>query len=60
MANTLITTGIVLIAAAIVGGGIKAFKIEIQTITSLNRQLMLGGLGLTLVIVGVVMTINEK
>ena len=60
MANTLVTAGILFIAAAIIGGGIKAFKIEIQAINSLKRQIMLGILGLVLVTAGTIVAINEN
>ena len=48
MQNTLLTTGIACLIAAIVGGGLKAFSIEIPLLSSLFRQLALGALGFIL------------
>lgn len=46
MQITLLTLGLVCVAAAIAGGGLKAFNIEIPTLDSLARQLLLGAFGL--------------
>src|SRR5689334_19310994 len=50
MNTTLLSAGIVCVIAAIVGGGLKAFNIEIPALNSLRRQLMLGLLGLVLLV----------
>jgi hypothetical protein len=51
MKTTLIILGIVCIIAAIVGGGLKAFGIEIPLLNSKKRQLLLFIFGLVLVAV---------
>ena len=48
MATTLLTTGLACLIAAIVGGGLKAFGIEIPILRSGKRQLALAGLGFIL------------
>jgi len=45
MGNTLLTTGLVCIVAAIVGGGLKAFGIEIGILRSWKRQGLLAMFG---------------
>jgi hypothetical protein len=45
MTTTLICTGIVCILAAILGGGLKAFDMELPIVTSLKRQVLLGVFG---------------
>jgi hypothetical protein len=44
----LISAGIACLIAAIVGGGLKAFAIEIPLLASMRRQLLLGLLGMIL------------
>lgn len=50
METVLLSTGLACLIAAIVGGGLKAFGIEIPLLQSLTRQLLLGGLGVLLVV----------
>ena len=50
MNTTLLTSGIACVAAAIVGGGLKAFGMEIPALASTRRQLMLAGFGACLVV----------
>jgi len=50
--NVLITAGIACLIAAIVGGGLKAFAIEIPLLASVRRQLLLGLLGALLLGLG--------
>lgn len=52
MDATLLTGGIACIIAAIAGGGLKAFGIEIRVLDSGRRQLALGAFGLLLVAAG--------
>jgi hypothetical protein len=52
METTLLTTGLVCLIAAIIGGGLKAFGIELPLVNSIPRQILLGGLGLVLVFAG--------
>jgi hypothetical protein len=52
MTNTLLTVGLVCIIAAIIGGGLKAFGIEIPVFQSTKRQILLGALGLILLLMG--------
>jgi hypothetical protein len=47
--KTLLGFGLACIVAAIVGGGLRAFDVEIPVVNSLARQLLLGALGLILV-----------
>jgi hypothetical protein len=51
MNNTLLTAGLVCTIAAIIGGGLKAFGIEIPVLQSTARQCLLGGLGLILIFI---------
>lgn len=55
MDEKLIWTGIACIIASIVGGGLKAFEIEIPLFTNLKRQMLLGAVGLIILITGVIM-----
>jgi hypothetical protein len=48
MATTLLTAGIACIVAAIVGGGLKAFGLEIPALASSRRQIGLGLFGAAL------------
>jgi hypothetical protein len=48
MFNLLVTTGLACVVASIVGGGLKAFGIEIPALASRSRQVTLGILGLVL------------
>ena len=52
METTLTTAGIACIIAAIVGGGLKAFAIEIPALHSGRRQAALGAFGVLLVAMG--------
>jgi len=52
MDQTLLTAGIAFVAAAIIGGGLKAFGIEIPLLKSALRQVLLGMLGLVLILIG--------
>jgi len=45
METTLLTTGIACLIAAIIGGGLKAFGIEIPLLKSISRQVALGAFG---------------
>jgi hypothetical protein len=49
MNATLLCTGLACVIAAVVGGGLKAFGVEIPILTSLKRQLVLGILGAILI-----------
>jgi hypothetical protein len=50
--QTLVSAGIACIIAAIVGGGLKAFGIEIPALNSIKRQLLLAGFGGLLILGG--------
>lgn len=50
MENTLLGVGITCIIAAIVGGGLKAFGMEVSSFDSVKRQVLLALFGLVLVI----------
>jgi hypothetical protein len=52
MEYALITAGIACLIAAIVGGGLKAFGIEIPQFASVRRQMLLGALGMLLLGLG--------
>jgi hypothetical protein len=54
MQVTVVTAGIVLLAAAIVGGGLKAFDIEVPGLDSRVREVLLGVFGLSLLVLGLV------
>src|SRR5438876_7844746 len=49
MENSLLGAGVVCIIAAIVGGGLKAFGMELPLVNSNRRQLLLALLGIVLV-----------
>jgi hypothetical protein len=50
MTTILITTGLACIIAAIVGGGLKAFNIEVPALHSTTRQIMLAIFGVALLV----------
>jgi hypothetical protein len=50
--TTLVIVGFVLIAAAVIGGGLKAAEIEVVVISSVPRQVALGVVGLVMLVVG--------
>lgn len=52
MNTILLTTGLACMIAAIVGGGLKAFGIELPVLQSLSRQLLLGVVGVALIVWG--------
>lgn len=54
MQSTLIVAGVAFVGAAIVGGGLVAFKIEVPLVDSLPRQILLGLFGVALLTVGFV------
>ena len=54
MVMALVLLGAACVIAAIVGGGVKVRDMEIPTVQSLWRQLMLGGFGLLLCLAGAV------
>ncbi|NNC43479.1 MAG: hypothetical protein HKO03_09610 [Acidimicrobiia bacterium] len=52
METTLIVAGVAFVGAAIVGGGLIAFKIEIPLVDSIPRQILLGLFGAVLIVAG--------
>lgn len=60
METILLSAGIACLIAAVVGGGLKAFGIEIPMLQSLARQLLLAGLGAILVMVSFVTSSPPK
>ncbi len=55
MSNTLLTAGLACIVAAIVGGGLKAFGIEIGILRSWKRQGLLAMFGAVMLVTAYVM-----
>jgi hypothetical protein len=53
MQTTFLTVGIACLIAAIAGGGLKAFGLEIPVLNSVRRQLVLGVLGAAFVAVSI-------
>jgi len=53
MDNVFLVAGIACLIAAVVGGGLKAFGIEIPILKSGARQFVLGALGLMLILAGI-------
>jgi len=51
MQNTLLTAAIACVMGAIVGGGLKAFGIEVPLLSSRKRQILLAFLGIVLAVV---------
>jgi hypothetical protein len=54
MTTTLLTAGIACVIAAIAGGGLKAFGIEIPALESARRQTALGAFGGLLLLAGII------
>lgn len=52
MDNVILVAGLACVIAAIVGGGLKAFGIEVPILASRTRQVILGLLGVILIVVG--------
>lgn len=52
METVLISAGVACLIAAIVGGGLKAFQIEIPLLQSVRRQMLLAALGAGLLAIG--------
>lgn len=52
MNTTFVTAGLACVIAAIVGGGLNAFSIEIPLLSSMKRQVLLGILGAALLAAG--------
>ena len=52
MENAFIAAGLTAILAAVVGGGLKAFGIEVPILASGLRQLLLGIIGVALLLIG--------
>ena len=50
MNTTLLLTGLACVIAAAIGGGLKAFGIEIPVLQSIKRQLILAALGIALIV----------
>jgi hypothetical protein len=53
MDNIFLVSGLACLIAAVVGGGLKAFAIEVPVLASLGRQIALGVLGLVLIGIGI-------
>jgi hypothetical protein len=53
METLFLSTGLACIIAAIIGGGLKAFQIELPALHSVRRQWLLGTFGVILIIVSV-------
>lgn len=60
METILLSAGLACLMAAIIGGGLKAFGIEIPLLQSLARQLILGALGVVLVIISFLTSTSPK
>ena len=54
MQATLVTAGLVCVIAAIVGGGLSAFQIQVPGIASVRRQAMLAAFGALILVIGLV------
>lgn len=52
MRETLVLLGIACVIAAVVGGGVKLSKIELPTVASVRRQILLAAVGIVLAIGG--------
>jgi len=50
MNNPLLYAGLACLIAAVIGGGLKLFGIEIPVLQSLKRQVLLGALGIALIL----------
>lgn len=55
----LLVIGVVALFAAIVGGGIKIREIEVGTVSSLWRQIMLGIFGLVVGLIGLILVMGS-
>jgi hypothetical protein len=56
MIETFVTAGLACIIAAIVGGGFKAFGVEIPVVSSATRQVVLGAFGVGLLVIALAMS----
>jgi hypothetical protein len=52
MDNIFLVAGLACLIGAVVGGGLKAFGIEVPILKSVSRQILLGCLGLALLFIG--------
>jgi hypothetical protein len=52
MELTIVSAGLACVIAAIAGGGLKTFHVEVPGIASLSRQILLGMFGVLLLVVG--------
>ena len=59
MENSLLGAGVACVIAANVGGGLKAFGLEMPLVNSIRRQVLLGIFGVTLVIFSMVPILNN-
>jgi hypothetical protein len=58
MSTTFLSAGLACVIAAVVGGGLKAFGIQIPVLQSLTRQVVLGLLGAILIVVSLYLPPN--
>jgi hypothetical protein len=57
--TTLLSAGIACLVAGVVGGGLKAFGIEIPVLESVPRQLAVAGLGVMLIVAAAVVPTDQ-
>ncbi|MGA9567024.1 MAG: hypothetical protein WBS19_15995 [Candidatus Korobacteraceae bacterium] len=50
MQKTLLSAGVVCLMGAVLGGGLKALGFELPLLSSVGRQVLLGGLGVVLLV----------
>lgn len=58
MNTTLVVVGFVFLAAAIIGGGLKAQGVEVPVISSISRQVLLGLAGVGAILISVLLPRN--
>lgn len=59
MNTTLLVVGFVFVAAAVIGGGLKAVGIEVPVVSSISRQVLLGLAGVGAIVISFLLAEND-
>jgi hypothetical protein len=57
--TTLLVVGFVFVAAAVIGGGLKAVGIEVPVVSSISRQVLLGLAGVGAIVISFLLAEND-
>jgi hypothetical protein len=58
--TTLLVVGFVFVAAAVIGGGLKAVGIEVPVVSSISRQVLLGLAGVGAIVISFLLVENDS